>query len=35
MTDLWNEYRGSPTDLLCIELYDHWLAPASDDTAMA
>lgn len=27
-TDLWPDYKGSPNDLLCIELYDHWLAPA-------
>lgn len=25
--DLWPDYRGSPADTLCIEIYDHWLAP--------
>ncbi len=29
MTDLWDDYRGSPADMLCLELYDHWLAPAA------
>ncbi|GGC50189.1 SH3-like domain-containing protein [Chelatococcus reniformis] len=27
MTDLWKDYRGLPADMLCIELYDHWLNP--------
>lgn len=34
MTDLWEGYQGSAADMLCIELYDHWLVPA-DATAGA
>jgi nitrile hydratase beta subunit-like protein len=26
-TTLWRNYAGSPLDTLCIEIYDHWLAP--------
>jgi nitrile hydratase subunit beta len=26
--DLWADYRGSPRDALCIEIYDHWLIAA-------
>jgi nitrile hydratase subunit beta len=28
-TALWRHYAGSPLDSLYIEIYDHWLAPAS------
>ena len=28
-TDLWPDYKGPPKDTLCIEIYDHWLEPAS------
>jgi nitrile hydratase len=28
MHELWPEYRGPAADRLCIEIYDHWLAPA-------
>lgn len=31
MKELWSDYAGPPLDMLCVELYDHWLAPA--DTA--
>lgn len=27
-TDLWPDYAGAADDLLEIEVYDHWLAPA-------
>jgi nitrile hydratase len=27
-TDLWDGYQGSARDLLCIEIYDHWLTAA-------
>ena len=27
-TDLWNEYAGSPDDVLYIDIYEHWLEPA-------
>jgi len=33
LNDLWPDYEGSDADLLCIEIYDHWLAPAFTDTA--
>lgn len=26
--DLWSDYKGPASDSLCIEIYDHWLAPA-------
>ena len=32
-TDLWPGYNGKPTDVLEIEIYDHWLAPASEEAA--
>jgi nitrile hydratase subunit beta len=28
-TDIWPDYAGNPADTLDIELYEHWLAPAS------
>jgi nitrile hydratase len=28
LTGLWADYDGNPSDTLCIELYDHWLAPS-------
>lgn len=27
--DLWSDYQRSKRDQLCIEIYDHWLAPAA------
>lgn len=32
---LWPNYRGSPRDKLCIEIYDHWLAPADNKSETA
>ena len=29
--DLWRNYAGSPTDILWIDLYEHWLDPAKGD----
>ena len=29
LRDLWDDYRGHPEDILCIEIYDHWLEAAS------
>ncbi|MFD1703303.1 SH3-like domain-containing protein [Methylopila henanensis] len=29
MVELWPDYRGPAADMLCIEIYDHWLAPAA------
>jgi hypothetical protein len=26
-TDLWDDYDGSPEDLVEIEIYEHWLEP--------
>ena len=34
MKQLWPDYAGSPSDLLYIEIYDHWLAMA-DTSAIA
>jgi hypothetical protein len=31
MKALWPEFARNDADLLCIELYDHWLAPAAGD----
>ncbi len=28
MRDLWPEFERNDADLLCLEIYDHWLAPA-------
>jgi nitrile hydratase subunit beta len=28
-TDLWVDYPGSPDDALYIDIYEHWLEPAS------
>jgi nitrile hydratase subunit beta len=28
LRELWTDYRGNPADMLCIEIYDHWLAMA-------
>jgi hypothetical protein len=30
MKTLWPEFSRNDTDALCIEIYDHWLAPAAD-----
>lgn len=27
-SDIWPGYRGSPTDILELEIYEHWLEPA-------
>ena len=29
MDELWPEYERHPEDVLVIEVYDHWLAPAA------
>ena len=34
LNQIWPDYEGSPSDLLCIEIYDHWLAMA-DASAIA
>jgi hypothetical protein len=28
--ELWRDYCGNPEDVLCIEIYDHWLRAASE-----
>jgi nitrile hydratase len=28
--DLWPDYDGAPGDVLELEIYDHWLAPANE-----
>lgn len=28
-TDLWEDYAGSPDDMLYVDVYEHWLEPAS------
>jgi nitrile hydratase subunit beta len=28
LCELWSEYEGNREDLLCIEIYDHWLTAA-------
>jgi hypothetical protein len=33
MKDLWPNYDQDRTDVLCIEVYDHWLAPIANDEA--
>jgi nitrile hydratase subunit beta len=30
-TDLWDDYGGSPEDVLFIDLYEHWLEPREYD----
>lgn len=36
MKELWPEFKRNDTDVLCIEIYDHWLAPAAaDDSTVA
>ena len=30
--DIWPDYDGTPGDVLEIEIYDHWLAPAEEET---
>ena len=32
-SELWPDYSGSPRDTLEIELYEHWLAPAMQESA--
>lgn len=29
--DLWPDYEGAPGDVLELEIYDHWLAPADEE----
>lgn len=31
-TSLWSDYRGPSADTLEIEIYDHWLAPYSQES---
>ena len=31
--ELWKDYSGNPDDVLCIEIYEHWLRAANDPTA--
>jgi hypothetical protein len=26
-TDLWEDYEGSPDDILFVDIYEHWLEP--------
>lgn len=33
LSELWDDYRGSPDDMLCIEIYDHWLDSADASPA--
>jgi hypothetical protein len=33
LDQLWPDYAGNPSDMLCIEIYDHWLAPADASVA--
>ncbi|MBY0380551.1 MAG: nitrile hydratase subunit beta [Xanthobacteraceae bacterium] len=33
LRDLWPDYEGPGADLLCLEIYDHWLAPAPPGAA--
>lgn len=30
-TDLWPDYDGQADDVLELEIYDHWLAPAGEE----
>ena len=30
--DLWPDYDGAPGDVLELEIYDHWLVPADEET---
>jgi hypothetical protein len=30
MSEVWDEQQRHPEDALCIEIYDHWLAPAAE-----
>jgi nitrile hydratase len=29
--DLWPDYDGAPGDMLELEIYDHWLEPATEE----
>jgi hypothetical protein len=29
--DLWNDYAGSPGDVLYVDVYEHWLEPAREE----
>ena len=31
-TDLWEEYAGSTGDTLYVDIYEHWLEPAREET---
>lgn len=35
MKVLWPEFNRNDSDVLCIEIYDHWLAPAATEAASA
>ena len=35
MNALWPDYVGNPSDMLYIEIYDHWLAMADNFSAAA
>jgi nitrile hydratase len=36
LTELWGtDYRGNPSDMVCIEIYDHWLAAADSAGTLA
>jgi nitrile hydratase len=35
LNELWPDYRGSPSDMVCIEIYDHWLAAVDESSAAA
>ncbi len=30
-TDLWDNYEGSPDDVLYVDLYEHWLEPEGEE----
>ena len=30
-TDLWEDYGGSPDDVLYVDVYEHWLEPAEEE----
>ncbi len=29
---LWYGYAGPPNDVLCVDIYEHWLEPAREET---
>ena len=30
--DLWEEYPGPADDILCVDIYEHWLEPVMEET---